>query len=225
MPVRIKICGVKHPPHALLAAQAGAHAIGLNFAPGSKRFIGGVDRLIGSVEYAAKLLRVCSNARLGWAGVFVNPELDELLKLQETLKLDILQLHGDESPEFIRRLKARAGSVKVWKAFRVAAQSDLLPIADFECDGILLDAKIPGGAQGGTGQTFDWGILKDFKRTVPLILSGGLTPQNVAAAVRAVKPDWVDVASGVERIPGEKSAELITDFLCAAKNADQTDHS
>jgi phosphoribosylanthranilate isomerase len=216
MPTLIKICGVKDPAHVVAAADAGAHAIGLNFVPQSKRFVGGVDR-------AAQLIAACSPVQIIWAGVFVNPDFDELIKTQEALKLGILQLHGDESPEFVRRVKARAGSVKVWKAFRVAARADLMRISEFECDGILLDAKVIG-ERGGTGQAFDWTILKDFKRTAPLILSGGLTPQNVAEAIGAVNPDWVDVASGVESAPGRKSAILIAEFIRIVKKQDASRH-
>src|SRR6185295_4202359 len=104
---------------------------------------------------------------------------------------------------------------KIWKAIRIESAADLIPVAEYDCDGILLDSKVLG-EQGGSGQAFDWAILKDFKCAPPLILSGGLTAENVAAAIAAVKPAWVDVASGVEHSPGEKSAELIDAFVKAA---------
>ncbi|HLX63894.1 MAG TPA: phosphoribosylanthranilate isomerase [Planctomycetota bacterium] len=213
MSPRIKICGVKRAEHVLAAANAGAAAVGLNFVPSSSRFI-------GRIENAWMLIDACSMTGVEWAGVFVNPEFDELLRLKEELGLHVLQLHGDESPEFVRRVKARAGDARVWKAFHVAAQSELAAINDYECDGVLLDTKV-SGAHGGTGRTFDWKILEGFKRSVPLILSGGLNARNVADAIRAAKPDWVDVASGVEIAPGEKSVALIVDFIRAANSGDR----
>ncbi len=156
---------------------------------------------MGGAREAAALMAECAHLGVEWAGVFVDPDFDELLALQAALGFDILQLHGNETPAFIEKVKARISGVKIWKAFRVAKRRDLAPVADYACDGILLDAKVLG-AHGGTGQTFDWSILGDFKRPAPLILSGGLNPRNVAEAVRAVQPDWVDVASGVESAPG-----------------------
>ncbi|MEI6235041.1 MAG: phosphoribosylanthranilate isomerase [Planctomycetota bacterium] len=211
MPPLIKICGVKQTDHVLAAARAGATAIGLNFIPPSSRYVGGIKE-------AATLIRESALPEMKWAGVFVNPDFDELKIVLASLDLQIIQLHGNETPEFVSRVKARAPNASVWKAFRVETKEDLNEIANFECDGVVLDAKI-AGTFGGTGHTFDWSILNDFQRTVPLILSGGLNPGNVAEAIRITRPDWVDVASGVEISPGEKCKTKIADFIREAKSA------
>ena len=202
---RVKICGIKHPQHARAAWRAGASAIGLNFYPASSRYIGGI-------ENARELMRACTHPGGLWAGVFVNETLEALALIQSALKLDIIQLHGSESPEFVRGVKRAWPQAEVWKAFRVAAREDLKALPDFDCDGWLLDAKVPN-THGGRGVAFDWRILDALPRTKTLILSGGLNPSNVAEAIRQARPEWVDVASGVENSPGEKSVELIEDFM------------
>jgi phosphoribosylanthranilate isomerase len=206
MQPRIKICGVSRHMDVLAAARAGAHAIGLNFVPESPRYIGGLER--------AQELRAAPG--LLWVGVFVHPPLHTVLSLVEALRLDVVQLHGEERPEYVGRLRRRlAANVAVWKAIRVAAPGDLEAAKDYPCDAWLIDAKV-AGVRGGSGQTFDWGLLQGFARTKPLVLSGGLNPANVAEAVREVRPDWVDAASGVESAPGIKDAELMRRFVEAA---------
>lgn len=211
---RVKICGVKHPRHAQAAWRAGAAALGLNFFPASSRYIGGV-------ENARALMQSAPPSNGKWAGVFVNESLASLEQIQSELKLDILQLHGNETPEFVCGVKHAFPQAEVWKAFRVATREDLKTIPDFACDGWLLDAKV-AGLHGGAGVSFDWSILDALPRSTTLILSGGLNPNNVAEAIRQVRPNWVDIASGVEISPGEKSVELIEAFLknvtgCATK--------
>lgn len=202
---RVKICGVREALHARAAWNAHADAVGLNFYEGSRRYIGGV-------EAAQELMKAAPSGWCAWAGVFVDMELDALAKVQEALKLGIIQLHGAESADYVCKVKARFPDAQVWKAFRISTREDLKAIESYVCDAWLLDAKAPG-----SGETFDWGLLEHLPRSTPLVLSGGLNAENVAEAIRRVGPEWVDVASGVESAPGEKSTDLIRGFVQAAK--------
>jgi phosphoribosylanthranilate isomerase len=209
----VKICGVTRVEDARAAVRAGADALGLNFVRESPRFIGGLDQ-------ARALVRAAALAeRTAWAGVFVNPPLPDVLAAVEAAGLRIVQLHGEESPAFLRSVKDAVGpAVAVWKAFRIAAKSDLDALRQYECDACLLDARAPG-VRGGSGKTFDWGLLAGVPRVRPLVLAGGLTPANVGDAVRAVRPEWVDTAGGVESAPGIKDAAALEAFIRAARAA------
>jgi len=210
--VRIKICGVTRAHDIEAVEAAGAHAVGINFFSGSSRFI-------GSLERAAQLRREAKVKKLLWAGVFVNASAEEIAAAVQCARLDIVQLHGDETSDFSRALRARLGrEVQIWKAFPVGAPADLFSIADFDCDATLLDAKC-GSVRGGSGKSFDWSILQRLKRTRPLVLAGGLKPETVAAAVSQVAPDWIDTASGVESAPGQKDKGCILQFVQAASSA------
>ncbi|HYF50276.1 MAG TPA: phosphoribosylanthranilate isomerase [Planctomycetota bacterium] len=209
MPTRIKICGVRRAGDVHAASRLGVEAVGLNFVPESPRYVGGI-------EAAKKLIAASVAPDMQWAGVFVNPTMEQVKKTTTALNLRIVQLHGEELPAFVREVKQALG-VTVWKALRVSTAADLKVMDIFECDGFVVDAKVPG-VRGGSGKTFDWNILKDISRKAPLILSGGLKPANVAAAIAAVSPDWVDVASGVESAPGVKNAELIREFVLNARH-------
>ena len=212
--VRVKICGVKRPEDARAAAQAGAHAIGLNFVAESPRCIGYAS--------GARRLIVQSGAHAGmlWAGVFANLSESEIEKIVADAGLQIVQLHGDESPEFAQRLRKRLGpAVHIWKAFRVSSADDLVHCGEFEaCDAFVLDAKALG-VRGGSGQSFDWDLLRGVVRKRPWVLAGGLNPDNVQEAVKRVAPEWVDVASGVEESPGKKDRHKLEVFLSKAKSA------
>ncbi|MCY3021742.1 MAG: phosphoribosylanthranilate isomerase [Planctomycetota bacterium] len=209
--VQVKICGVTRAEDARAAALAGANAIGINFVAASPRSIGGLQHARALVQQS-RLGR-----RVRWAGVFVNPTVDEALGAVAALGLRIVQLHGEETPAFVRQLKRRLGArVAVWKAFRVATEGDLEALQQYDCDAWLVDAKCRA-VRGGSGRTFDWAILKALKRTTSLVLAGGLNPGNVREAVRRVRPDWVDTASGVESAPGVKDAALIERFIRAAR--------
>lgn len=210
MKPRIKICGIRQPEHVRAAIAASADAIGLNFYSQSKRFI-------GSLEVARALRDEFKNESIAWAGVFVNASMEVLIDTAQALDLAIVQLHGDETPQFVTAAKmCLPESVQVWKAFRVATEDDLQPIAEYRGDAVVLDTKV-NGEPGGTGQSFDWKILKRFVRNVPLVLSGGLNASNVSAAIQSVQPNWVDVASGVEESPGQKSAAMINEFIAAVR--------
>jgi phosphoribosylanthranilate isomerase len=202
--VRVKICGVTTVEDARLCALAGADAIGLNFAPGSPRRV----TLEAAREIAdalpAELLRV---------GVFVDSDEAELRRAIAAVGLGCVQLHGDESPELLAQFLPHA-----YKAIRVRGPSSLADAARYAGDYILLDAYVPGVA-GGTGATFDWALASELARTRRLTLAGGLTADNVADAVRAVRPYCVDVASGVESAPGHKDPDKVRAFIARAKAA------
>ena len=212
---RIKICGVTSVEDALLAAVAGADAIGLNFYPKSPRFV--------EVEQARQIVDSLPKS-VRRVGVFVDASVDEIRRAVAELGLDLAQLHGDEPVELLRALRG----VPVMKAFRAGA--DLVPIANYlaSCHRggcvprmLLLDAARTG-LYGGTGTTLDWQALaagRPLLAGLPLVLAGGLTPLNVAEAIAAVRPWGVDVASGVEDRPGRKSKPLVEQFVAAAKLA------
>ncbi|MBC7856086.1 MAG: phosphoribosylanthranilate isomerase, partial [Pirellulaceae bacterium] len=197
---RIKICGITSVADALLAAEAGADAIGLNFYDRSPRYV--------TAEHAKE---ICDALPPGITkvGVFVNSPPQAVVATVNRVGLGAVQLHGDEGPDFLGAL----GKLQVIKAFR-CKESTLDSVQAFlelcqevsHPSAILLDAHAPG-IYGGTGQVLDWkGLARDRDKLLglPLILAGGLTPQNVAEAIRQVRPDAVDTASGVESAPGKK---------------------
>ena len=213
---RVKICGITNAADAMEAARLGADAVGLNFYAKSPRC---VDR-----EKARELVAALP-AGVAKVGVFVNAPTDEIAELVDNLGLDCLQLHGDEPPQFLAELRGR----RLIRAFR-CGEEGLAPAKVYldECaragrlpSAILVDASSEG-AYGGTGRTANWkgiaetrGLIGD----VPLILAGGLTPDNVAEAIRMVRPDAVDVASGVESNLRRKDAKLMQRFIEAARSA------
>lgn len=212
MTVRVKICGVRTPEDALAAVAAGADAIGVNAVPGSPRH--------ASAELARELLQAVRVTGVFTVGVFANPDMDTLVQWVSSAPVQAIQLHGDEPADWGSTLRARL-ALPLWKAYRVGGPEDLARIGReaWPCDALLLDAKARGGALGGTGQSFDWGLLEGWTRPQTLVLAGGLHPGNVAEAVRRVRPDWVDAASGVELAPGRKSMEKMKSFVEAAKGA------
>src|SRR5438270_10040229 len=175
------------------ARELGAWAIGLILWPGSPR------RCTPPVaaEIAAELKR-----RVEVVGVFVNPTLGQLARLSEEVGLSAIQLHGDEGPAFCAEASRRTGC-KVIKAARVRSRADIQGLAPFHTDFHLLDSYVPG-LRGGSGETFSWELARAHGGKTPMILSGGLTPENVRDAVTVVHPYAVDVASGVEFSPGRK---------------------
>ena len=210
---RIKICGITSVEDALLAAEAGADAIGLNFYDKSPRYV---------TAEKAKEISDALPAGVAKVGVFVNSLPKGIIATVNRVGLTAVQLHGDEGPDFLAGL----GKLPVIKAFRckestldsVKAFLDLCgessqPIA------VLLDAHAPGN-YGGTGQILDWaGLARERNKLLglPLILAGGLTSQNVAEAISLARPDAVDTASGVESAPGKKDPEKVRPFVAAAK--------
>lgn len=205
---KIKICGIKRLEDALAAVEAGADYIGFNFYPMSMRYIEPRDcaaiTTVLAREYPA-VKRV---------GVFVNRSLAEINIIMESCCLDLAQLHGDEPAEFCAALGLRA-----FKAFRGSPDATLESFARSAAPAFMMDAAV-NGAYGGTGATTDWAAAAALSRRYPLLLAGGLRPENVAAAVRQVKPWGVDVASGVESSPGSKDAAKIKAFVHEVRSAE-----
>ena len=204
--MRIKFCGITRPEDAREAARLGAWAIGLNhWDPGKRR----VDPAVAA-DIGAELRR-----RLEVVGVFVNSSLDEIARAVEDEGLTIVQLHGDEGLSFCREVSRRTGC-PVIKAMRIASGADVQAAEAFRTDYHLLDAHRPE-TPGGTGETFDWELVKRRRTTVPLILAGGLRPDNVAEGIATVRPFAVDVASGVESAPGIKDHAAMAEFAERAR--------
>jgi phosphoribosylanthranilate isomerase len=202
---RVKICGITNLEDAEEAVRLGAWAIGLNHHPESPRFCPPEV----AAEIGAALKRRCEVV-----GVFVNSRLDEVARAADEAQLTMVQLHGDEGPAFCAEVGRRTGA-KIIKAVRVATAADLQDLERYHTDFHLLDTGARG-KRGGTGETWDWALAARHRRTVPAILSGGLTAENVAAGIAAVEPYAVDVASGVEALPGIKDPDKLAAFLAAA---------
>ena len=205
---RIKFCGITRPEDAELALGAGAWAIGLIFWPRSPRRCE-VDT---AAEIAAALKR-----RSEVVGVFVNATLDHVAQTADAVGLTAVQLHGEEGPAYCSEAARRTGC-KVIKAVRVRSGADIRALARFHTDFHLLDSYT-AGVPGGTGETFSWEIARAHRSRVPVILSGGLNPDNVADAIAAVRPYAVDVASGVELSPGRKDPAKLEAFAAAVRSA------
>ena len=210
---RIKHCGITGLDDARLAVEAGAWALGMIFWPGSPRRC--------APDAAAGIGReLRRQAEL--TGVFVNQPLDEIAALADTVPLSIVQLHGDEGPAFCDEVRRRTGA-KVMKAMRLRSREDLQALRAFRAvDFHMVDAHVEG-QYGGTGQTVDWSLLAERGSDVPLVLSGGLTPENVGEAVARVRPFAVDVASGTEAQPGVKDPAKLTAFGEAVRSADEAE--
>jgi phosphoribosylanthranilate isomerase len=202
---RVKICGITRVEDGLLAAREGADAIGLVFYSASPRHIG-ADR---AAEIARALPPFVTTV-----GLFVDPQVAEVEAVLSRVHLDLLQFHGDESPAFCRQF-----GVPYLKAKRVREGVDLVQYAVRyrEAKALLLDTYVKG-VPGGTGQSFDWSLIP-AELPLPVILSGGLDPSNVEAAIRRVRPWAVDVSSGVEAAKGIKDAAKVAAFIRGARNA------
>jgi phosphoribosylanthranilate isomerase len=216
----IKICGVRDAASTEAARSAGASAIGLNFFAKSPRGI--------EPDQAARLVATLPTETVQPVGLFVNHSLSDIESIAARAGLNAIQLHGDEPPAFVAELQQRHPDWTILKAFRVG--DNLRPVANFlaECErlnvrlgGCLLDARVEG-AFGGTGVVAPWELIaREYDRAQwpPLILAGGLTPDNVAAAIEQVRPAGVDTASGVELSPGVKDTTLIARFVAEARRA------
>jgi phosphoribosylanthranilate isomerase len=200
--VFVKICGITRPADAIGAGDAGADAIGLNFVPTSRRCI--------DVEVARAILAVVPD-HVMTVGIFRDHPASEVLEVTGALGLDAAQLHGDEPPEVTAAVAVGVETViKVVTAGRPSVRS----IDEHAADIVLLDAPFPGG-----GVPFEWGLVGDLGRKHKLLLAGGLRPDNVAEAVRRVRPWGVDVASGVEAEPARKDPDAIARFVAEARAA------
>ena len=200
---RVKICGITNLEDAIMAVEAGADALGFVFFQRSLRYV--------SPENAAYIVnRLPPFVQI--VGLFVNEELTVVNAIADRCGLDIVQLHGEETPDYCRGITRR-----VIKAFRVKDAFSLDIMAEYHVSGFLLDAWSPT-AHGGTGTTFNWDLALHAAACRPLILAGGLTPENVAEAVVTVRPYAVDVSSGVESAPGKKDAVLVSRFIGATRS-------
>ncbi len=203
----VKICGITNAPDALAAAAAGADALGLMFYEGSPRHV--------TVKAAGEIVRQLPPFIIK-VGVFVNAPEDAVMRAIGECGLNILQFHGDETPEYCGQFP-----VMTIKALRVRDGESLKALADYRTDAFLLDAYSPDRL-GGTGEKFNWDLaIEAQKLGKPIFLAGGLTPENVAEAVRRVRPYAVDVSSGVEESPGKKDHKKVAAFIKAAKSASE----
>lgn len=213
MTIAVKICGLKTEPALDAALDAGAAYVGLVFYPPSPRSL---------TPEGAKLLADRARGKARIVTLLVDPDDATLEAVVTLVEPDLIQLHGHESPERAAAIRKRWGRPTM-KAISVADEKDARLALEYRraADMILFDTKAPrelaGALPGGNGLTFDWRLLVGIKHGLPFMLSGGLTPANVAEAIRATGAQAVDVSSGVETQPGEKSAELIRQFISAAK--------
>lgn len=212
MDIRVKICGLREPDHVAAAVEAGAQYLGFVFFPKSPRHL--------EVPAAAELA-LAVPAGVAKVALTVNATDAELDAITGAVPLDMLQLHGSESPERVAGIRARYG-LPVMKAVGVATEEDLPALDAYGrvADQLLVDAKPPKGAAlpGGNGLAFDWQLIARKYWPCPWMLAGGLTPLNVANAVRLTGARQVDVSSGVESAPGVKDPALIRAFIAAARS-------
>ena len=206
MSTRVKICGITNLADAQAAVAAGADVLGLNFYEGSPRRV--------SMKTAAEISKQLPPFVMR-AGVFVNADEDLVTRAIGECGLSLLQFHGDEPPEFCTQF-----GLMSMKAFRIRDVESLKEVPRFQTDAYLLDAFSPE-ARGGTGEKFNWDLAVEAQKFgKPVFLAGGLTPENVADAVRKVRPFGVDVSSGVESAPGKKDHAKVQAFIAAAKSVE-----
>ncbi|MBC7932868.1 MAG: phosphoribosylanthranilate isomerase [Rubrivivax sp.] len=207
---QVKICGITNTEDALAAIEAGAELLGFNFYRKSPRCV--------SPEDARRMVEQLPEHVKG-VGVFVNEDAEGVARIASDAGIATVQLHGDESPELCATLR----DLSIIKALRVGKDFRIEDVAKFETDAVLLDAYVKD-FRGGTGHTFDWSIARRTRDVVRrLVLAGGLTPENVAAAVKYVRPYAVDVCSGVETAPGRKSFHLMQRFVEAVREVEVED--
>lgn len=201
--IKIKICGITNTEDAVGAVELGADALGFIFYPQSRRYVT-PEKAKSIIDHLPPFVFKI--------GVFVNEEPETILKAVNECRLDGIQLHGQEPPEFCAKFRRR-----VIKGLRPQREEEVAKIADYKVDALLLDSYHPD-MEGGTGATFDWELAVAAKMFgMPVILSGGLNPENVAEAVRLVKPYGIDVASGVETFQGKKDLDKVRDFIEQAR--------
>ncbi|BAU11726.1 N-(5'-phosphoribosyl)anthranilate isomerase [Leptolyngbya sp. NIES-3755] len=201
MSLQVKICGITKLDQAIAIEQSGATAIGFICVPGTPRYID-----------AANIRSITNQLSVDRVGVFLDAPIDTIRETVAITNLNIVQLHGAESPEFCQQV--RALNVKVIKALRIRSQADLELSIDYQSqvDVLLLDAYHPTQA-GGTGLSIDWTMLKQFRPTCDWWLAGGLNPNNVNDALSLVAPDGIDLSSGLENAPGDKNLERVAQLF------------
>ena len=202
---RVKVCGITNLEDAWTAIEAGTDALGFVFVPNTPRYI--------EPDHANTIMRQIPPL-VTTIGLFVDVDGAHIQNVATNCRLDAIQLHGNEPPEFCHSLDLR-----VIKAFRVKGNETLDILPKFQVDAYLLDAYVKGKL-GGTGETFDWNLACHAKRYGQIILAGGLNPSNVSTAISQVKPYAVDVSSGVEVEPGRKDPEKVRDFIRTVRETD-----
>jgi phosphoribosylanthranilate isomerase len=208
--VKVKICGITNWMDARRAVADGADILGFNFCARSPRYV----RPAKAKGIVRRLPR-----NISAVGVFVNESEPKMLEIARAVGLDAIQLHGDEPPGVVSRLKRSRPVIHVIKAIRVRKSSVARELGRFEGANALLLDGFDRRARGGTGKTFDWSIARRAKQYGRIFLAGGLTPENVGEAIRAARPYAVDVCSGVEARPGKKDAARLKDLMRAVKSA------
>lgn len=201
--MRVKICGITNRHDAESAASLGADAIGFVFAESPRQI---------TVQEASRISKAVG-PWIATVGVFVNEKWEAVQRIADQCRLSAVQLHGDESPAYAKKLSK---VIKVIKAFRISNRVDLDAIKGYDTDAFLFDSRVPS-QRGGSGVSFDWTLLKSRRIGSPFIISGGLNPENVKQAIRELAPYGVDVASGVESSPRKKSVGRMRDFIKNAK--------
>ncbi len=199
--MKVKICGLTNVEDALAAVEAGADAVGFVFAEGQRQVTPEQARAI-----IAELPPFVNTV-----GIFVNEDVDVVRQIADFCYLDLLQFQGDESPDYCTSFHRR-----VLKGFKVKDETSLARLEAYDVAAYLLDSYV-AGQSGGTGHTFDWELVKGLTTTRPVILAGGLTPDNVSRAIAMLRPYAVDVSSGVERESGGKDHQKMVDFVRRAK--------
>jgi len=201
MGLQVKICGITKLDQAIAIEQSGATAIGFICVPGTPRYID-----------AANIRSITNQLSVDRVGVFLDASIDTIRETVAIANLNIVQLHGKESPEFCQQL--RALNVKLIKALRIRSEADLELSINYQShvDVLLLDAYHPTQA-GGTGLSIDWTMLKHFRPTCDWWLAGGLNPNNVTDALSLVAPDGIDLSSGLENAPGDKNLERVAELF------------
>lgn len=200
----VKICGITNLQDALAAVEFGADALGFNFYSKSPRRVS-PDKVVKILEdVPPSILKV---------GVFVNEPEGNVRDIASSLELDYLQFHGDETPSYCEQF-----ATPYWKAFRLKDEKTIELMKKYKCDYYLVDS-FTTQVYGGSGVTGNWDLAREAKKVGKIILAGGLTPENVADAIRTVQPDGVDVASGVEEKPGRKDAAKLERFMTAVREA------
>jgi phosphoribosylanthranilate isomerase len=204
---KIKVCGITSKTDAWMCIDAGVDALGFVFVDESPRKV--------EPQEAQRIINDLPPFVIT-VGVFVNKPEEEVTKIANLCKLDILQLHGDETPDYCTKFNR-----KVIKAFRIRSSDDIKPMSEYKVSGFLLDSYEEERA-GGTGRTFEWSIAQEATKYGPIILAGGLTPENVNRAISIVRPYAVDVSTGVEEkdTPGKKNQGKLTEFIRQVQNAD-----
>lgn len=206
---KVKICGITDLADALISIEYGADMLGFNFYPRSPRYISAEAAGAIVSELLTDVIKV---------GVFVNETPERICEVAQVARLDAVQLHGDESPAFVKHLADSVGC-SVIKAFRVAPEFDARSVLDYGLDAILLDGY-SGDVYGGAGETFDWNIAKSISPSIHLYLAGGLSAGNVRAAISEVRPYAVDSCSLLESSPGKKDPDKLRRFITEAKRND-----